>query len=67
MDNIIISQYLSGKSSLQIAKILNISKYFVLKILDKNGIERRHQKNLSQESVDQLLNDYKSGMTIKKY
>jgi hypothetical protein len=65
MDNIIISQYLSGKSSLQIAKILNISKYFVLKILDKNGIERRHQKNLSQESVDQLLNDYKSGMTIK--
>lgn len=65
MDNIIISQYLSGKSSLQIAKELNITKWIVFKTLIKHGIERRHQEHLSQENINLLLNDYELGMTIK--
>ena len=54
-EEIVIREYLSGKSSLILAKEFTVSKPVILKILKKNNVTRKRDrcKSLKIEKVDE--------------
>lgn len=60
----ICNLYISGKPSIEIAKIFNTSYVTIIKYLRKNNIEIR--KTFSKIDSNLIINDYLSGLTGKK-
>lgn len=64
-DNLIISMYNEGKSSTYIHRALGISGRTVLRILEKNNIERRFQQPMFNNTQKQSINNlYNQGNSI---
>lgn len=58
--------YLSGYSTYKIGTLYNVDRHCVAKILNSLGIKTQKNKiNINNQELQELVNDYKSGCSIK--
>lgn len=59
--------YLSGFSSSKIAKLYNVDKASIIKILTAMRVKIRSNKlNINQQELQELIRDYKSGYSLRE-